>query len=54
VLQKQRISGDKKRKIIEDNPLYANARKDADRMAKARRVARERDKTCWIPRSERT
>ena len=28
-------------KAIEDDPLHVDARKDADRMAKIRRVARE-------------
>jgi len=38
VLQRRR---DKKQKPIEDNPLHTNARKDADRMVKVRRVIRE-------------
>ena len=32
---------DQKRKAIEEDPLHSDARKDADRMVKVRRVARE-------------
>ena len=41
VLQSRKISRDKKRQAIEDDPLHVDARKDADRMAKVRKVIRE-------------
>jgi len=41
VLQSRKISRDKKRQAIEDDPLHVDVRKDADRKAKVRRVARE-------------
>ena len=41
VLQSWKISRDKKRQAIEDDPLHVDARKDADRMAKVRKVIRE-------------
>ena len=41
VLQSQKTKRDQKRKAMEDDPLHANARKEADRIAEFRRVARE-------------
>jgi hypothetical protein len=41
VLQNWKASRDKKRQAIEDDPLHVNARKDADRMAKVRKIVRE-------------
>jgi hypothetical protein len=41
VLQRRKIERDQKRKAMEDNALHVDARKDADRMAKVRRVAKE-------------
>ena len=40
-LQRWKIQRDQKRKEIEEDSFHVNARKDADRMAKVRRVARE-------------
>ena len=45
VLQSRKIGRDKKRQAIEDDPLHVDARKDADRKAKVRRVAREVQET---------
>ena len=45
VLQSPKIGRDKKRQAIEDDPLHVDARKDADRKAKVRRVAREVQET---------
>ena len=41
VLQSRKISRDKKRQAIEDDPLHVDARKDADRKAKVSKVCRE-------------
>ena len=40
-LQSRKAARDRKRKTIEDNPLHVDARKEADRMAKFRRVMKE-------------
>ena len=45
VLQNRKIGRDKKRQAIEDDPLHVDARKDADRKVKVRRVAREIQET---------
>ena len=39
--QTQKTIQNKKRKAIEDDPLHADIRKDVDRMARVRRMARE-------------
>ena len=39
--QTRKTIRNKKRKAIEDDPLHADIRKDADRMARVRRMARE-------------
>ena len=44
-LQRWKIQRDQKRKTIEDDPLHINARNDADRMTKVRRMARETQNT---------
>ena len=41
VLQRRQTSRDQKRKAIENDPHHLDARKDADRKAKARKIARE-------------
>ena len=41
VLQSRKTEREQKRKALEEDPLHPDARKDADRMAKVRRVARE-------------
>ena len=41
LLQSRKTVREQKRKAFEADPLQADARKDADRMAKVRRVARE-------------
>ena len=41
VLESRKISRDKKRQAIEEDPLHVDARNHADRMAKVRRVARD-------------
>jgi len=46
--QTQKTIRNKKRKAIEDNPLHADIRKDADRMARVRRMARETQNTLDI------
>jgi len=45
VLQSRKLGRDKKRQAIEDDPLHVDARKDADRKVKVRRVAREIQET---------
>ena len=45
LLQSRKIGRDKKRQAIEDDPLHVDARKDADRKAKVRRMAREVQET---------
>src|SRR5436190_22694324 len=40
-LQRWKIRRDQKRKALEEDSLHVDARKDADRMVKVRRVARE-------------
>ena len=45
VLQSRKIDRDKKRQAIEDDSLHVDARKDADRKAKVRRVAEEVQET---------
>src|SRR5437762_7705671 len=40
-LQRRKVKRDQKRKEIEENHSHVDARKDADRMAKVRKVARE-------------
>jgi hypothetical protein len=42
---KQKTIRNKRRKAIEDDPLHVNIRKNADRMAKVRRVTREIQET---------
>src|SRR5437667_8301126 len=44
-LQSRKAARDRKRKTIEDNPLHIDARKEADRLAKFRRVIKEADET---------
>src|SRR5436190_8180543 len=44
-LQRWKIQRDQKCKTIEDDPLHINARNDADRMTKVRRMARETQTT---------
>ena len=46
--QTQKTIRNKKRKAIEDDPLHADIRKDADRMARVRRMARETQNTLDI------
>ena len=41
VLETRKISRDKKRQAIAEDPLHVDARNHADRMAKVRRVARD-------------
>jgi hypothetical protein len=40
-LQSRKTAREQKRKALEEDPLHIDVRKDADRMAKVRRVARE-------------
>jgi len=40
-LQRWKVKRDQKRKAIEEDPFHVDARNDADRMAKVRRIARE-------------
>src|SRR5436190_23645854 len=40
-LQSRKTERDRKRKAIEDDPLHVDARKEADRLAKVRRVMKE-------------
>ena len=40
-LQRRKIGRDQKRKALEEDPLHVDARKDADRMVKVRRLATE-------------
>jgi hypothetical protein len=41
LLESRKTIRERKQKALEEDPLHANARTDADRMAKARRVARD-------------
>jgi len=41
VLQSQKIDRDKKRQAIKDDPLHVDARKNANRMARVKRVTGE-------------
>jgi|SRR5271167_1118535 len=41
LLQSRKTKRQQKRKALEEDPLHADARNDADRMARARRVARD-------------
>ena len=40
-LQRYKIKRDQKRKTIEEDPFHVDARNDADRMAKVRKMARD-------------
>src|SRR5438876_82337 len=44
-LQSRKAARDRKHKTIEDNPLHIDARKEADRLAKFRRVIKEAEET---------
>ena len=52
LLQRRKTKREQKRKALEEDLLHADARKDADRMAKVRRVAKETQETLNVQKRE--
>ena len=53
LLQRRKTKWEQKRKALEEDLLHADARKDADKMIKVRRIAKETQKTLNVQKREK-